>query len=332
MKNIKALFLGSLLLVSSSSFAGIFTLHLVGFPKEAKTCLEQGASAAQIFQNKTGLPVVHVECVAENESGYNFKWEYESEKSVSLITTDYSAWGTTPTGRYRNALDCISALPLQADLFSQATGVAPLFAYCRRQNIDVGKNWEIILIGFGETPLKPQLGGFLWFSEPQAITLTEIKASLDLKLKSLGALLADVIIHYNTVMGAGTTAIHYFAPQRIEFSLERVVQVPSQANCFQALEEAKEFLQPEEKALFITYCGKSTFGAFDLHLGFVGKPSTRIQTAAQSFSSLSECESQRAVIVKEHSGSKLARVLGGLCSKDTYSGKYTVILFKKPYE
>jgi len=329
MKNsLSLLFVGNILL-SSSGFAGIFNFHLMGFPKETKTCLEQGATAAQVFQKETGIPVVHVECLAENATGYDFKWEYESEKPVSVVTTDYD-WGTTPPGRYRKVLDCVSALPLQTDLFSRATGMAPLFAYCRKQNIDAGKNWEIILMAVGETQLKPQLGGYLWFSEPQAISLSEIKESLDQKLKSQGAFLADVILHYNTVMGAGTTAIHYFAPQRIEFSLERVVQVPSLTQCSQALEEAKGFLETEEKALFTSYCGKSTFGYFDLHLGFVGKPTTRMQTAAQSFSSLSDCEGQRAAIVKEHSGSQLAKVLGGLCSKDTDSGKYKVVLFKKP--
>jgi hypothetical protein len=318
------------LVTSFPAFAGVFQFSLRGFPKEDRNCHEQTGSIAQKFEEGTQAKVVHVECVAERQTGYDFSIEYEAPQKLEFTSTDYSFVYVGNPGRYRDQGDCLKNLPVQKELFIQATGLAPVFSYCRSQELSVGKNWEIIITAKGSSHLKPELGSYLIFAKPQGISYAELYNGLRNALAKQGAILSDLIFHFDSVMGSGEGTVHYFWDKRLHFTMERVTKVPTFEACSQQARELTAFLGEREKNLFTVYCGDQQFGAYDLHIGFIDKPLLQWSKSMEKFSSFSECAANKEQVIKNHQGSVLSELLGGLCSQDFQTRAYHVILFKLP--
>ncbi|NBX83534.1 hypothetical protein EBQ90_10715 [bacterium] len=325
-----SLFLVLGFLVSPAALADVFQFSLRGYPKEDRNCFDQTRSIAQKFEEGTKVKVVHVECVAERQTGYDFSIEYEAPKKLEFTSTDYSFVFVGNAGRYREQSDCLKNLPVQIELFTQATGLAPVFSYCRSLELSVGKNWEVIITAKGISNLKPSLGSYLMFAKPQGITYEEVYTGLKNALSKQGAILSDLIFHFNSVMGTGEGAVHYFWDKQFHFSMERVTKVPTFEACSEQARDLKAFLGEREKNLFAIYCGDRQFGAYDLHVGFIEKPALEWPKSMEKFSSFSECVANKDQVIKHHQGSALSDLLGGLCSEDFETRAYHVILFKLP--
>jgi len=318
------------LVTSSLAFADVFQFSLRGYPKRDRNCHEQTAAIAQQFEEGTQVKVVHVECIAEKQTSYDFTIEYEAPQKLDFTSTDYPFNLIGNPGRYREQADCLKNLSVQTEMFSQATGLAPVFSYCRSQELSVGKNWEIIITAKGTSRLKPELGSYLLFANPQGITYEEIYNGLKNSLSKQGALLADLVFHFNSVMGTGEGSIHYFSEKPLHFTMERVTKVPTFEACSQQARELTAFLGEREKNLFTIYCGDQQFGAYELHVGFIEKPLVEWPKSMEKFSSFSECAANKDQVIKNHQGSALSELLGGLCSQDFQTRAYHVILFKLP--
>jgi len=314
--------------IGTASFADVFTFKLRGYPKKERNCHAQTEAIAEEFEKGTQLKALHVECVAQKQTGYDFSIEYESPQKLNLVSTEYELSFTYSTGRYREQNECLTQLPIQTQLFEQATRLKPFFTYCRSLELGAGKNWEIILIAQGQTELRPEMGGVLMFARPTQYDLNEYRNSLARALERKGALLADLIFHYNAVMGTGGASIHYFASQRIDFNLERLSQVPSLDQCLLQLGEVKRFLEPISGNLFAVYCGEQNLGYHDLHFGFLDKASFKWFYSVDSFTSFRDCENNRSEVLKHYEGSATEKLLGGICSRNYETNRYQVVLFR----
>lgn len=316
------------LFFNTAASADVFRFYLNGFPKEDRNCHSQTASVAQKFEEGTQTKVVHVECVTEHQTSYDFIVEYEAPEKLYFASTDYSSVLVGNRGRYREKADCLKVLPVQTEVFVQSTGLNPLFTYCRSLELSAGKNWEIIITAQGKPNLNPEMGSYLMFANPQGITYEEIYNGLKSALSKQGAVLSDLIFQRNSVMGMGEGDVHYFSAQPFHFSLERVTKVPTFEECTRQAQEAKRFLGDKEKNLFTIYCGDRQFGAYELHLGFIERPTLQWQKSVDKFKSFSECSAQKDQVVKNYEGSALSELLGGLCSEDFETRAYHVLLFK----
>jgi len=321
--------LSLILIPCSLSHADYFNFTVRGYPKEDRNCHLQAASVGQQFEKYAQVKVVHVECVTERKTGYDFFIEYDAPARLEFTSTDYFTGGTTESGRYREQSECLTNLPPQTELFKRATGLNPIFSYCRSQELSQGKNWEIIIIARDKSALQPQLGGFLFFSQPQGITGKEVAEGLQRVLEKHNGIFAELVFHNNSLMGMGSAGIHYYAPKSLFFNLDRVSKVPTLDMCFQQAQEVKAFLQSERDTLFTIYCGGPDFGEYELHLGTLDKPSFTWKKSADTFGSLGECEANKKEVLAHYAGSPTAPLLGGHCSKDYETLKYFVMVYKK---
>ncbi|NBV50174.1 hypothetical protein EBR78_03005 [bacterium] len=314
--------------LSSWAFAGVFKFQLRGYPKLERNCHAQTEAVAALFEAGMQAKVLHVECLSEKQIGYDFNIEYEAPEALEFVSTDYSFVVTHSPGRYREQSECLKKLPEQAALFEQVTHLKPAFSYCRSMELSVGKNWEVILIAKGRSEQIPELGGYMFFSKPLEVTEEVLKAQMNQALKNQGAILADMIFHNNSVMGTNGASIHYFAPKRVEFHMERVSQVTQPDICFQQAREVRAFMADYGDQIFGIYCGDRNLGYFDLHLGFLNKPRFSWSWAVDTFSSWNECERNRSEVLKHYEGSAVEVLLGGVCSRNYQIEKYQVVLFR----
>jgi hypothetical protein len=329
--NIFSTFIITVILVAPViASADVFQFSLRGYPKNNRSCHEQTAAIAQKFEEGTEVKVVHVECVAEKHTSYDFAIEYEAPQKLDFTSTDYPFSFLGNPGRYREQGDCLKNLPLQTEVFARTTGLVPVFSYCRSLEFDVGKNWEIIITAVGTSRLKPEMGSYLIFAKPQGITYDEIYSGLRNTLSRQGAVLSDLVFHFNSVMGTGEGSIHYFSDKPLHFTMERVTKVPTFEACSQQVSELNSFLGDREKTLFTIYCGDRQFDAYDLHIGFIDKPKLEWSKSIEKFSSFLECTANKDQVITNHKGSALSELLGGVCSQDYETRAYHVILFKLP--
>jgi len=319
-----------LLVVQSVVFADVFKFFLRGYPKEERSCHDQTPGVAQKFEEGTQVKVVHVECVAERQTSYDFSIEYEAPQRLDFTSTDYPLNLISNSGRFREKADCIKSLPLQNEIFIQATGLNPVFSYCSSMELSVGKNWEIIITAKGTSKAKPELGSFIFFAKPLGITYEEIYNGLKSAMLKQGAILSDLVFQFNSVMGTGEGDVHYFWDKPLHFTMERVTKVPTYEACAQQAQEVKNFLGEKEKNLFTIYCGDRQFDGHDLHMGFIEKPLLEWPKSVEKFSSFSECLANKEQVLKNYEGSALKELLGGLCSEDFQTRSYHVMLFKIP--
>jgi len=328
-KTVFLLALSLLLIPSALSYADYFNFTLRGYPKDDRNCHLQAPSVGQQFEKLAQVKVVHAECVAERKTGYDFYIEYDAPARLEFTSTDYFTGGTTEPGRYREQSDCLKSLGSQTEIFKQVTGLNPIFAYCRSQEFEVGKNWEIILIARDKSAMQPQLSGYLLFSQPQNITTEEIADGFKRVLGKQGGVFSDLIFHTNSMMGMGSASIHYYAPKTLFFNLERMSKVPTLDACLKQVEDAKSFLSSELDTVFTIYCGGPYFGEYELHVGTLDKPSFSWQKSVDTFISLAECEAHKAEVLSHYTGSPKSPLLGGHCSKDYETKKYFVMVYKK---
>lgn len=320
--------LGWTILIPQLAFGGIFEYRILGYPKEERNCHQQTPQIAALFEKGAQVKVLHVECRKESQTGFDFSIEYEAPEKLEFTSTDYSFNLVANAGRYRNLTDCQASLPAQTELFENTTGLKSFLTYCRSLELEVGKNWEVIITAVGTAVKKPRIGSYLFFHEPKNISLSDLKDGLKRVLELRGAVLADLVLHFNSVMGTGTGSIHYFGSESIEFSMERLSSVPSLAQCEEQLKETKAFLQTQNSSLFTLYCAGSPYQYTDLHFGIAGKPTFTWQQSVDQFNTFQECESNRTQVLAHYTGSPNHPLLGGLCSRDYRDSKYYVILFK----
>ena len=314
--------------LSSTVFGGVYKFQLRGYPKLERNCHSQTEAVAALFETGTQAKVLHVECLTEKQTGYDFTIEYEAPQALEFVTTDYPFAVAHTPGRYREQSECLKKLPEQSVLFEQVTHLKPAFSYCRSMELSAGKNWEVILIAKGRSDQIPELGGYVFFAKPVGISDETLISQMGHALKNQGATLADMIFHNNSMMGMHGASVHYFAPKRVEFHMERVSQVTQQDVCFQQANEVRAMLAQFTDSIFGIYCGDKNLGYYDLHLGFLNKPRFSWSWAADTFSSLNECEQNKSEVLKHYEGSAVDQLLGGVCSRNYQIEKYQVVLFR----
>ncbi|NBT59067.1 hypothetical protein EBT16_09820, partial [bacterium] len=193
----------------------------------------------------------------------------------------------------------------------------------------VGKNWEIVITARDKSQVKPELGGYLMFTKPQGISFEDISQGLKRTIEARGALFSDLVLHWDSVMGMGEASIHYFSSKRIEFSLERLAQVPSLNQCYEQAREAASILKGEQDSVFTIYCGGPYFNYYELQVGTVDKPTFTWQHSVDNFGSFDQCQAQREEVLSHYAGSPTTPLLGGFCSRDYQTNKYHVVVLKK---
>jgi|GEM_PF-2284092 len=328
MNKIKTIVFGLFVFSSVFAFGDVFTYSLKGFPKEERSCHLQAKTVAQQFEAGTKTKVLHVECEKENETGYDFSIDYESTEKLVFTSTDYQMAGIYLKGRHKLFEECKFELPKQISLFEQATGLKSIFGYCRKtEEGNAAKAWEVIVTAIGKSSIQPRLGGFLVFTPTKEITLQEIFNGLKLAIEKQGAFLAALVLHPQFVMSQGS--IHYFSENRIDFELDYVTKVGKLEICTQQAQEVKGWFASLDNAPFTVFCGGPEFGEYELNIGSVGEPSFSYKPSIDKFNSFEECELNKPEIISHYSASQTKQFLGGLCSRDTESTKFQVIIFRK---
>lgn len=315
------------LMVSTLSFGDVFTYGLKGYPKQDRSCYLQAKDIGHLFESATQVKVVHVECTAETETGYDFSVEYEAATQLDFTSTDYKYGGVYPRGQYDTVKICEGKLPQQQELFEKATGLKPVFIYCRKEEITQNRAWEVIITAVGKPQLTPTLGGFLLFTKPQNITYEELFNDLKTSLEKRGTLLSNLVFHSRFPMVEAS--IHYYSNQYHNFDLDHVTKVPSIEVCLAQAAEAKGWFKNSEGGPFSIFCGGPEFGEFELNLGTIDTPSFSYQNSVDKFNSFEECELSKKDIIKHYSGSTTKQILGGLCSRSFETAKYHVVIFKQ---
>ena len=327
MKNITLITLGLGWFLTSTSFGNVFTYKLKGYPKQDPSCYNQSKMVANDFANKTGVKVDHIECTKENESSYDFVIEYESSSELKFTTTDYKRLSVYKAGRYKDSKTCNDQLANQTAIFEQATRLKPIFSYCRDEEYTF-KPWSIIITAVGESELQPLLGGYLFFSTPKNITYTQLYNGLRESMEKQGAILSDLVFQGNAIAVEAT--IHYYAKERLDFSLEEVTNTGKLEICQVQAEEAKTWFKSFSQPPFTIYCGAGSFGQFELSVGFIGKALYMTKNSTESFNTFEECESNKKEVISHYEGSSMSTVLGGLCSKNPETPKYNVVIVTTP--
>lgn len=315
------------LLTSTFAFGDVFTFSLEGFPKQERDCFLQTQAISSMFEIETKTKVLHVECAKETETGYDFTIEYEAPSKLNFTTTDYVVSGVYPRGRYKEYKQCEENLNQQIELFQNATGLKPMFSYCKKEDNLMSKPWEIIIIAKGNSAIQPKLDGFLLFTSPQKITLEEIFNSLKTALAQKGAVLADLIFHARFPMAEAS--VHYFSEKRIQFSIEEVTKVPKLEICLTQVEEVSHWFDNQTSKPFTIYCGGPNFGEYELNIGSIDTPAFSLKSSVEKFGTFDECESNKTEVLKHYSGSTQKIILGGLCSRDVDTHKYNVIILRQ---
>jgi hypothetical protein len=315
-------------LLAQASLADVFSFRLSGYPKKDRNCHAQKESISAEFEKGTGLKALHVECVKEKQTSYDFLIEYEAPKKLQWVSTDYTSNLTQASGRYRLQSECIQALPSQSQIFEAATELKPVFSYCRSLELDSNKNWEIILIAEGKPVLSPYIGGYLIFARPHQQNIESLRKQIQRALEAEGALLADMVFHQDSILGTASMSVHYFAPKLIDFHMERLSQVTTLDQCLSQARDMENILSKFEPAVFAIYCGERHLGYHDLHVGFIGNAPFSWQNSVDSFGTWSECEQNRFEVLKNYEGSSLGKLLGGVCSRNLDNNRYQVVVLK----
>jgi hypothetical protein len=327
MKNYTLKITTLLFLLSNLSFADVFSYTLQGFPKQDTNCHQQAKSIADQFENTVQVKVVHVECTAETETGYDFLLEYEALQKLDFTATDYTFSGVYAKGRYSELKECDKNLPEQVAKFKKATQLNPMFSYCRHEGIGSSKPWEIIITAPGKSDLQPTLGGFLLFSQPKNITYTDIFNGLKNELSKKGAILSDLVFQSKFPMGEAS--IHYFSTDRFFFELSRLTKTMKLEQCLTQAEEVRSWFQSYSIPNFSIFCGGPDMGEFELNIGTVEPPSFTWKNSIEFFKSFEECEANKTNVLKNYSGSALQTILGGLCSRDVEDRKFHLQILRK---
>jgi len=327
MKNYTLRFTTLFFLLSNLSFADVFSYSLQGHPKQESSCHEQAKSVADQFENAAQVKVVHSECTAETETGYDFSIEYESSQKLEFTSTDYIFYGVYSKGRYADLKDCEKNLPDQVALFKGATQLDPMFSYCRHQGLGTSKPWEIVITAPGKSELQPSLGGFLLFSQPKNITYADIFNGLKTELSKKGAILSDLV--FQSGFPTGEASIHYYSTDHFFFELSRVTKTMKLEQCLTQVEDVKSWFQAYSIPNFSIFCGGPDSGEFELNIGTLKSPSFTWKNSIEFFKSFDECEANKANVLKNYSGSALQTILGGLCSRDVEDRSFHVQILRK---
>lgn len=324
------LFLSVLVLFTGAfSLADVFKYDLIGYPKEERNCHSQTSTIALLFEQGAKVKVVHTECVRERQTGYDFSIEYEAPQKLEFTSTENYLTLVYSPGRYKEKESCLKNLPSQTELFIRATGLNPIFSFCRSQELSSGKNWEVVITARDKSIIHPELGGYLMFTQPQGISFEEIAQGLKRVIENRGGFFADLVFQYDAIMAMGGASVHYYNSKKIDFNLERLSQVPSLERCYEQARETSSFLKAEQNSIFTVYCGGPYFNYYELQVGTVDKPTFSWQSSVDSFTSFDECQAHREEVLSHYAGSPANPLLGGLCSRDYQSNRYHVTVFKK---
>lgn len=326
MKNYTLKIAALVFLLSNLSFADVFSYALQGFPKQEANCHQQAKSIADPFENAAQVKVVHVECAAESQTGYDFLVEYEAPQKLDFTATDYLSAGVYAKGRYAELKDCEKNLPEQVAIFKKATRLNPMFSYCRHEGLGSSKPWEILITAPGKSDLQPTLGGFLLFSQPKNITYADIFNGLKSELSKKGAILSDLVFQSKFPMGEAS--IHYYSADRFFFELSRVTKTMKLEHCLTQVEDVKSWFQSYSIPNFSIFCGGPDLGDFDLNIGTLETPSFTWKNSIETFKSFEECEANKTIVLKNYTGSALQTILGGLCSRDIEDRNFHVQILR----
>ncbi len=340
--SLKILVTTGLFFISTNiAFGNTYTYALKGHPKENTNCYTLAKSLISYFEAETKVKVLHIECTKETSSGFDFVIEYESNQKLEFTSTDYELTGAYQTGRYHDKETCEKNLPTQINIFQEATKLKPIFSYCRSHekfstigpghslNIRNAKPWEPIITAVGRSPVKPILGGYLYYSKPINMTDIELFDSLKSAMERNGAILADLVFDDSFILGE--TSVHYFSSSFKSIHMEQVTRTAKAEQCLSQAEEAKSWLNSINNPPFGIYCAAPQFGQpeFSLNIGFINNASISAKDAIDEFDTFQDCEIHKAEVVQNNAGSSLKLLLGGLCTYEQNTYKYLVRLFSQ---
>ena len=311
---------------SQTSFAGVYDLNFrrLTTVTDPGTCRDFAEETARELTAQTGARVIDAGCIADSYTlrGLDAVITYESPARLAMTTTS-SAGRTFSAAFYANKSDCIQQLDRQKELFTAATGLTPLAAYCA---LDVAQAaiWSTRVDAIGQSEMKPEaaaitlwgtlinqndvFANFLAAADAYDLTLFESGVSLDGLSRKL--------------------VLRFYATAPHSFEVYNEMKFQSMEACYSAGQKVDTMLKSAAKPV-VSFCvrdgGSSNITLFVAALVKTLEPTSvfKSRALATTYSSLAPCETAVASIPHDSE-----TIFGAVCAGS--SNAYRVHLFSRP--
>lgn len=314
--------LGGLGVADVKTFRHVFE----SYPKAEGNCQALARRLADKVSQASGISIPDAACVAQDKYGYRIELSYMAEKPIDFVSTRYRDISLY-ADRYNDLKQCEDRLAGQVAIFEGATHLKSFVSYCRFEPYSNQDRWSPIIEAVGPAEREPRAGGFMLFTSPKYIPLTEFFEGLEKKFNARGAILGETIVHPQ--LASYYVTFHYFAKDRLAFWMRETARTTDEKTCGLQAAEAKDFLGRAAESAFVIYCARMGItGEWELTMGFVDEPSFGWRRSIEDFAKLEECESGRSAVVNSYSQAETG-ILGGLCTRYWRTDRYHVLLFKE---
>jgi len=312
--------------VSQAAFAGIYdlTFRRVAHSSDPETCRTFTEKVVYELTQQSSAQVISSGCRADEYTTKGLDSVITYQATAPLAMTSTGTLSVYSSAFYSDLGKCNERLDLQKKLFTSATGLKPLTAYCA---LDVGsftKAWETRVDGIGETKVQPHaaavsiwgsiidgksvLQNYLDAAQGYGITIFEV----GMTRSGLGNHL--VVRHYSTE----PLSLHDYDDMKFE----------NAAACANAASALRTSLQSADKPT-VVFCEQDKQGVATLHataFESLLKPVRvfKAQALATQFATLSLCEQgAKGILDGAHYD-----IFGALCAG---AGKgFRIHLFSRP--
>ena len=315
------LFLGA----AQTAFGGVYDVKFrrVAPSSDAAACRSFTEKTVNELVRQTGARVISSGCQVDDYTlrAYDSIITYQAPAALAFTSTSTIS---VYSGTFFTSLEtCNARLERQRELFTQATGLPALTAYCSL-GISSPSSWETRVDGIGKSEIRPYAAGTtIWGS------LVDAKAVLEDLLavgKSYDISIFEVGISSNG-MGHQIVVRHY-AKEPMSFRDYDEMKYDTVPACATAAVSVKAGLQSAAKPVVI-FCEKDGSGKATLHAtSFVDtlKPVGvfKAQVLTTAYPTSGECEQAAANIVD----GTPEDIFGAYCAGA--SGNFRIHLFSRP--
>lgn len=311
---------------SQTSVAGVYdiTLRRVSISTDLGSCQGFAEETARELTTQTGARVIDAGCKYDSYTfnGLDAVITYESPNRL-LVTTTSTAGRTFSAAFFANKAECIEQLERQKELFTNATGLTPLAAYCM---LDVTHSalWSTRVDAIGQSDMKPEAAAItLWGT---IANKEEVFANFD---AAAGAY--DLLMHESGISSDGLSqqlVIRFYATTPHNFEVYNDMKFQTMETCYLSAEKVDTILKTAAKPV-VSFCvrdgGSSSYTLFVAALVKTLEPTSVFSSRAlpTTYSSLAPCETAVANIPNDD-----GTIFGAVCAGSRNS--YQVHLFSRP--
>jgi len=321
--------IGAILLigVSQAALAGVYelTFRRVTGANEPERCRAFTEKTAHEFARQSGARVISAGCQADgySEKGFDSVLTYQASEPVAIIST---ATNSVYSGAfYSNLETCNQRLALQQELFTRATGLKPLTAYCMIDIGSLGRRWETRVDGIGKSTVEPHAAAVTLYG-----SLVEGKSVFQSYLDAAQGY--GISIFEVGVQQAGLgdhLVVRYYGTDYLYLQDYDDMKYETTNDCASAAAAVKEALQSAAKPV-VAFCEKDRGNrSATLHVTAfepILKPTDvfRAHTLATQYSTLSGCQSATAGVLGEGHD----EIFGAVCAGTDRD--FRIHLFSRP--